>query len=130
MGCYQKLVERLTADRPVMGIRARGLEPGEDMSAQSLEGLAADYCRQIQTVQSEGSYTLWGWSLGGAIAFEVARILHAEGHEIASLGLIDSYTPAELDAMEGEAGGVGSRTPLQKGIPARPVRHPRRAVAR
>ncbi|MCX2725799.1 non-ribosomal peptide synthetase [Roseibium salinum] len=104
LGCYQKLVERLTADRPVMGIRARGLEPGEDMSAQSLEGLAADYCRQIQTVQSEGSYTLWGWSLGGAIAFEVARILHAEGHEIASLGLIDSYTPAELDAMEGEAG--------------------------
>jgi thioesterase domain-containing protein len=47
-------------------------------------------------VQPDGPYHLGGWSLGGVVAFEMARQLQELGQEVASLILIDSRAPAAV----------------------------------
>jgi aspartate racemase len=55
--------------------------------------MAAYYIELIQTVQPEGLYLLGGWSVGGIIAFEMARQIQAQGQEVSLLALIDSSLP-------------------------------------
>lgn len=100
LGCYQEMVEALSAGRPVLGIRAMGLEPEEDISIRSISDLSGEYCRQIRATEPQGPYTLCGWSFGGVVAYEIARQLVADGAEVASLVLIDSFTPADLRRIE------------------------------
>ncbi len=102
LSCYRPLLDALTPDVPIYGLRAAGLEPGEDARADSIEALAARYLRQVLNVQQSGPYRLCGWSLGGVIAFEMARQLEEAGEQVSFLGLIDSYTPADLKGADGE----------------------------
>ncbi|MDA9409904.1 thioesterase domain-containing protein [Bradyrhizobium sp. CCBAU 45384] len=44
----------------------------------------------ICALQSRGPYYLVGYSFGGLVAMEVARLLRAKGEEVALLGLIDT----------------------------------------
>jgi polyketide synthase PksM len=59
----------------------------------TMEQMAAAYVSALRTVQPNGPYTLGGYSLGGAIAFEMAQQLQAAGESVSSLVLIDSYAP-------------------------------------
>ncbi len=102
--CYQALVGELDLDRPVYGIRAEGLEPGETCAKRTIEDLAASYCEVIRNVQPHGPYTLCGWSFGGNVAWEMAMQLAGQGEEVAFVGLIDSYTPEEVTHLEGASG--------------------------
>jgi thioesterase domain-containing protein len=45
-------------------------------------------------VQPQGPYRLGGWSMGGVVAYEMARQLRAAGEEVEKLVLIDSRNPA------------------------------------
>jgi len=87
-----QMVTEMKNDAAVYGIRARGLNPGEDPQG-SVEEMAADYVELIRDLQPEGPYRLMGHSFGGLLAFEVARLLVEQGEEIDWLGVID----AELD---------------------------------
>ncbi len=102
--CYQALVGELNFARPVYGIRAEGLEPGEACRKCAIEDLAARYCGVIREVQPHGPYTLCGWSFGGNVAWEMARQLAGRGEEIAFVGLIDSYAPEEVARLEDASG--------------------------
>lgn len=102
--CYQAFADHLNLNRPVYGIRAEGLEPQEATRKRSLEDLAAEYCDHIRCVQPQGPYTFCGWSFGGVLAYEMARQLSGAGHDVAFVGLIDSYTPADVDRLEREFG--------------------------
>jgi len=53
--------------------------------------MAAHYVKELREFQPEGPYYLGGRSLGGTIAFEMARQLNAQGQEVALLALLDSY---------------------------------------
>lgn len=86
--CFQALSRHLGPDQPFLGLQSRGLGAGEKPLA-SLEEMAASYRVEIARVTS-GPYYLGGWSLGGAVAFELARQLAAEGKEVALLAIIDS----------------------------------------
>ncbi len=55
--------------------------------------MAAYYIQALQTVQIEGPYLLGGWSMGGAVAFEMAQQLHAQGQRVALLALLDTRVP-------------------------------------
>jgi thioesterase domain-containing protein len=57
---------------------------------ESIEEMAAAYVADIRQVQPTGPYHLCGYSLGGLIAYEMARQLHAAGHTVARLVLFDS----------------------------------------
>jgi aspartate racemase len=53
--------------------------------------MAAHYVKELREFQPEGPYFIGGRSLGGTIAFEMARQLNAQGQEIGLLALLDSY---------------------------------------
>lgn len=56
-----------------------------------LEELASHYIRELQQVQPQGPYYLVGFSFGGVIAYEMARQLRIDGHQVNLVGLLDSY---------------------------------------
>ncbi|NEW06823.1 amino acid adenylation domain-containing protein [Paenibacillus sp. SYP-B3998] len=56
----------------------------------SIEELARSYVDKIRKVQPEGSYYLAGWSIGGTIAFEIARCLEELGFTVGFIGMFDS----------------------------------------
>ncbi len=76
------------------GLRASFLQNGVPQKV-TIEDIAAHYIHIIQQVQPAGSgpYFIAGWSLGGTIAYEVARQLENRGENISFLGLIDSPGP-------------------------------------
>jgi thioesterase domain-containing protein len=51
----------------------------------------AFYIKEIRALQPEGPYNIGGYSLGGLIAFEMARQLQSDGQEIGVLALLDTY---------------------------------------
>lgn len=82
---YATLVDDLPEDMAVYGMeRVEG----------PLEKRAAEYLPAIKEVQPEGPYALGGWSLGGALAYEVAKQLQAAGEEVSGILLIDTVAPA------------------------------------
>jgi len=88
----RQLVTAMESDVPVYGIRARGLNPGEEPQG-SIDEMARSYVRLIRDLQPKGPYRLVGHSFGGLLAFEMARLLIEGGESVAWLGIID----AELD---------------------------------
>ena len=56
--------------------------------------MATRYVEALREVQPEGPYHLGGWSMGGIVAFEMALQLKAQGHQIATLAIIDAHAPA------------------------------------
>ena len=94
--CYAPLIEALRLDRPIYGLRAAGLEE-ETVPLKNLRQMATQYIDVLKTVQPEGSYLLGGWSMGGAIAYEMAYQLSQRGESVQGLILIDS--PAPLSAQ-------------------------------
>lgn len=62
----------------------------------------AAYADWIQSLQPSGPYTLVGYSLGGNLAFEVAKLLEARGMQIAHLVIMDSYRIAGTFVLQDE----------------------------
>jgi thioesterase domain-containing protein len=87
--CYRPLAERLGAERPVFGLQAVGID-GKDTPHFSLDEMASHYVDAIRAARPHGPYHIAGWSLGGNIAFEVARQLQQTGEPIGVLALFDS----------------------------------------
>jgi thioesterase domain-containing protein len=53
----------------------------------------------IQRVQPQGPYYIGGYSFGGKVAFEMACQLKQQGHEVALLFLLDTYSPYGLQRI-------------------------------
>ena len=79
-----------------------------------MEGNKLDlYVTMIKEIQPTGPYLLFGYSLGGNLAFEIARILESKGDVVDSVVIMDSYritdsaqiTPAHLDEFREELKG-------------------------
>ncbi|MEV7784333.1 beta-ketoacyl synthase N-terminal-like domain-containing protein [Streptomyces sp. NPDC088106] len=82
---YGRLAARLDGRRPVFGFDR--LEHPDDVA-----GRAAEFARRIRLLRPEGPWLLGGWSYGGVVAQETARLLSREG-EVAALVLVDSVLP-------------------------------------
>jgi len=82
------LAQEMAKERSFYGLQGwADLHDVNHMS--SVEQMAVRYAAEVQKVQPAGPYYLGGHSLGCIVAFEVARLLSGEGHEIAFLGLLD-----------------------------------------
>ncbi|MGN6275522.1 MAG: AMP-binding protein, partial [Solirubrobacterales bacterium] len=120
----RQLVMAMKSDVPVYGIRARGLNRGEEPQ-RSVEEMAASYVELIRDFQPEGPYRMAGHSYGGLLAFEIARRLADDGQEIGWLGLID----AELaTAAHAPARRWGHRLALPFHYARAALRDPRSAI--
>jgi amino acid adenylation domain-containing protein/non-ribosomal peptide synthase protein (TIGR01720 family) len=99
--CYADLARRLGPERPFHALQATGLD-GREAPLTRVEDMASRYVEQVRAVQPEGPYLLGGWSLGGTVAFEMARELRRQGQEVALLVLLDSFAPAGTPMPEGD----------------------------
>lgn len=89
---YYPLATYLGNDRSIYGLQSQGLD-GLQPPLTRIEDMASKYIQEILTVEPNGPYLLIGYSLGGLIAFEIARQLQAQGKQVDFLGLLDSPTP-------------------------------------
>jgi thioesterase domain-containing protein len=85
--CYLPLARLLSGRRSCLAFASPAPPPGNAV----LEDLARRYVAQIDP--SVDRPVLGGWSLGGLIAFEMARQLREQGRELGPLVLIDASVP-------------------------------------
>ncbi|MBA4265616.1 MAG: hypothetical protein C0453_11085 [Comamonadaceae bacterium] len=96
---YRELAQLLSPDMPVFGVFSP-LEIGllqlpatEEPPPVTVELLATEYLALILDKQAQGPYYLGGFSIGGVLAFEVARQLRQTGQEVGLVVMLDSMLP-------------------------------------
>ncbi|HZM80122.1 MAG TPA: SDR family NAD(P)-dependent oxidoreductase [Candidatus Limnocylindrales bacterium] len=88
--CYRGLGERLGVS--LFGVQSPGLVEDPERPLSFVD-LVERYHAEIKAVRPQGPYLVGGYSMGGGLAFEVARLLVAGGDEVAWIGSIDGYPP-------------------------------------
>ncbi|MFF7198840.1 alpha/beta fold hydrolase [Streptomyces sp. NPDC008079] len=101
---FVNLAKYFVADRPFYALRARGFNRGEKPFATFAEMVAA-YVDAIRAKQPHGPYAVAGYSYGGAVAFEIAKVLEAQGERVDFVGSFNlpphiKYRMEELDFVE------------------------------
>jgi len=100
---YVDLAHELGDDRPFYALEARGVDDDTEPH-DSIEAMAAAYLDTVRSVQPEGPYLLAGWSMGGVIAYEMARTLETRPGSVALVALLDPApafaVPDPRDAAE------------------------------
>lgn len=93
--CYADLIRQLDPEQPFYGLQTVG-DKGD------IENMAACYVEELSAMDLQGPLILGGWSMGGIIAFEMARQLNERGREVAHVVLIDSPVPTGTAAVPDE----------------------------
>ncbi|EOM76632.1 acyltransferase domain-containing protein [Rhodococcus rhodnii] len=83
---YEPLLKRLPADTPMYGL---------ERTEGPIEERAKVYLPLVEEIQGDGPYVLYGWSLGGVLAYAVAKLLRDKGRDVAVVGLIDTVMAGE-----------------------------------
>ncbi|WP_197084787.1 non-ribosomal peptide synthetase [Saccharothrix sp. ST-888] len=101
---FVNLAEYFVHERPFYALRARGFNPGEK-PFESFAEMARSYADAIRAKQPHGPYALADYSFGAAVAFEIAKLLEAEGERVDFLGSFNlpphiKYRMDELDYIE------------------------------
>jgi thioesterase domain-containing protein len=115
--------------QPFYGVQASGVD-GRSEPFDRLEQMASAYLGEVRQVQPHGPYLLSGYCGGGAVAFEMARLLREAGAEVALVALLDTYRPGlsvkpTLRALQRSALARGGVSYLAGGV----VRRVRRTLA-
>lgn len=96
---YTELVQHLTADRPVMAFRPRGMDDTNAPHSDMRE-LATDYAAALRAIQPVGPYYIGGWSAGGVTAFAMAEEMIKAGDEVKQLVLFDTPIPTIYSQLD------------------------------
>jgi amino acid adenylation domain-containing protein len=100
---YQNMVKYMDADQPIYALQARGLD-GKEEPFDRIEDMAAHYISEILRSNPEGPYCLAGYSLGGIVAWEMAKQLKEQGKEVLMLSLFDAVAKDEWSASGSQSG--------------------------
>ena len=95
--CYAELAALLDYPGAVYGLQTAQLE------VAGIPALAQAYCEIVQSLFDPPRWCLGGWSMGGSVAFEMARQLREAGAAVDALLLFDSYHPALIVQAAGAA---------------------------
>ncbi len=87
---FAQLAPHVPPGRAVLGLQSPALELDAPLP-DSIESVAMQYADTIQALQPHGPYHVIGWSYGGYVAHEVARVLEARGEQVATLGIVDAF---------------------------------------
>ena len=96
---YYNLSKLLGQDQPLTALQLFDPSIARRSLPLTLKGIAAEYVQLIREFQAGGPYKLIGWSVGGVLAFEVARQLVEAGHAVSLLAMIDTWAPGEKDRL-------------------------------
>jgi amino acid adenylation domain-containing protein len=112
---YADLARCLGVDQPFYGIQAQGGN-GDDELHTRIEDMAAHYVKAVRDFQPEGPYLLGSWSMGVAVAFEMAQQFYTQEQEVALLALLDQGPILPAEEPEDDAAYLmdvfGKRLPL------------------
>ena len=100
---FVRLVKQLQSSHAIYGLQARGTD-GLEEPCSSIEEMAAFHVDAIKSIQPHGPYALVGYSLGGLVARETARLLATTGEKIDLLVMIDSYPPLQYAPLAQQLG--------------------------
>jgi arthrofactin-type cyclic lipopeptide synthetase C len=87
---FSLLTPHINPEIPVYGLSA---VPLDEPQLQTIEGMAARLIAIIRRLQPQGPYRFAGWSLGGALAYEVAVQLIGQDQSVEFAGLLDTDCP-------------------------------------
>jgi thioesterase domain-containing protein len=102
---YGHLALELASDFQVWGFPAPAEQPTGPGALSALVQLHLQALRQLQPV---GPYRLAGWSMGGILAYEIARVLLEQGEQVVAVGLLDAPFWLPVEVAEEETRFVGS----------------------
>jgi len=88
----QELSRALGNEQPCYGLQAIGFD-GKNIPLDSNNKIARANILAMKKIQPTGPYSLIGYSHGGVVAFEMARLLLEQGEQIESMALIDCLCP-------------------------------------
>ena len=94
---YRALIQRLGRDRPGYGLERLSEADGVLEVAEQ----AAEYVRLIRELRPQGPWAVGGWSYGGMVGQEIARLLEPYG-QVNALILIDSVLPLPAPEITAE----------------------------
>jgi amino acid adenylation domain-containing protein len=93
---YAGLARMLSPDRPVYGFEAPG--PEHDRAPLGrVADLAAAFVASLGPGDPQRPRHLLGWSMGGLVAFEMARQLTEAGQPVGLLAVVDAQLPSGAD---------------------------------
>jgi phthiocerol/phenolphthiocerol synthesis type-I polyketide synthase E len=95
--CYSALSRRLIGD---VNLCAIDLPEGYE-GYTSLNAIALRYAALVKTYQPAGPYHLGGYSFGGNLAHELARVLEQEGSVVETVFMFDSHPPEAYNVYDG-----------------------------
>lgn len=87
---FFSFLKHLDTPRPVYGLQARGTD-GLQEPCLTIQQMASYHVDSVRAIQPRDPYLLVGYSLGGLVALEMARLLEAAGEDVPLLVMIDSY---------------------------------------
>ena len=87
---YRALAKELGTSLNVFGLQSRGLTERNNAN-DTVEEMATAYIEEIVKHQPEGPYFIGGHSMGGTIAWEIAKQLDIQGRDAAWIGMIQSF---------------------------------------
>jgi thioesterase domain-containing protein/3-oxoacyl-(acyl-carrier-protein) synthase/acyl carrier protein len=88
----QHLISALGEDQPLYGLESVGLD-GKTPPLKSVKETAEFNIAAMRTIQPSGPYRILGYSAGGVVAFEMARILLEQKEKVGNLYIIDTLSP-------------------------------------
>lgn len=93
LGYFSNIINVIGRERPVYGLRAKGMFKGETVH-NSIDEMAEEYIKEIKKISPNGPYIIGGECLGGNLAYEVAQKLKQTGNEVMLLVLMDTIMPS------------------------------------
>ncbi|PHH61729.1 hypothetical protein CDD81_8021 [Ophiocordyceps australis] len=91
-------MDQIAPDWAVWGLFCPFLKTPSEYTC-GIPGAAVKFIEEMKRRQPVGPYALAGWSVGGAIAFEIATQLVRGGDEVTHLVLIDAPCPLIMDPL-------------------------------
>ena len=92
--CYSRLAHLLGADQPFYAFQSHGLD-GRVKPFTKIEEIAANFVKEMKTIQPYGPYFLGGACIGGTVAYEMAQQLVKAGEKVEVLILFDARVPGK-----------------------------------
>lgn len=87
---YRELADAIGPKISIYGFQSQGLDR-RTRPLRSIEEMAEHYVRELRGFQPEGPYHIGGYCMGGAVIFEMARLLQKQGARVGLVALLDSY---------------------------------------
>jgi thioesterase domain-containing protein len=94
--CYYPLARALGSDQPIYAFQLTGRE---QENPQGVDAIARAYLRDLRAFCPAGPYIVGGYSFGGIIAFEMAKLLFEQGEESPLVVMFDTSIPASIQGV-------------------------------